>query len=171
MTTLRSFGEASTLVYAHRDVRSSGLFQKVQFAYHAAIVELWSHVRTVRVLVEEIGGYRRCFLGVGPALEMKVLNYGINQLRLCKLYSPVAEVLNLNAQEVTDVSLIINSEAVSACSQVHDDGIDRASVGAEDDAVIDVDQEDDCPAAVKTWIEGAWLETYFLHALVHVFIP
>ena len=116
MTTIRSFGKASTLVHAHQDVWSSGLFQKVQFAYHAAIVELWSHIRTVCVLMEEIGGYRWCFLGVGPALEVKVLNDRINQLQLCKLYGPVAKFLKLNAQEVTDFSLIINGEAVGACS-------------------------------------------------------
>ena len=92
-------------------------------------------------------------------------------LSLCKLYGPVAEFLNWNAQEVTDVSLIINGEVVRACSQVHDDGINRASVGTEDDAVVDVDEEDHCPAVVKTWIEGAWLETDFLHALVYVFVP
>ena len=140
---LRSFGEASTLVHAHRDVRMSGLLQKVQFAYHAAIVELRSHVQTVCVLVKEIGGYCRCFLGVGPALELKILNDGINQLRLCQLYSSITEFLNLDAQEVTDVSLIVNSEVVGACAQVCDDGIDRASVRAEDDAVVNVDQEDD----------------------------
>ena len=76
-------------------------------------MELWSHVRTVCVLVEEIGGYRQCFLGIGPAPEIKVLNYGINQLRLCELYSSVTEFLNLDAQEVTNVSLIINSDVGS----------------------------------------------------------
>ena len=105
-------------------------------------MELRSHVRTFRVRVEEIGGNRQCFLGVGPALEMKILNDGIDQLRLCQLYSAIAEILNLDAQDVTDVALIINGEAVGARSQqVHD--VDRVSVGAEDDAVLDVEQEDD----------------------------
>ena len=90
----------------------SGLLQIVQFAYHVAIVELWSHVQTVRVLVEEIRGYRWCFLGVRPALEMKILKDGMNQLRLCQLYSSVAEFYNLDAQEVTDVALDINGDAV-----------------------------------------------------------
>ena len=161
----------STLVHTHRDVWWSGLFQEVQFAYHTMIVELWSHILTICVLVEEIGWYCRRFVGVGPTVEVKVLHDGIDQLQLHKLYGSVAEFLNLDTEEVTDVSLIINGEVVRACSQVRDDGIDRVSVGTEDDAVVNVDKEYDRPAVVKTWVKSTGLETNFLHALVHVFVP
>ena len=90
---------------------------------------------------------------------------------MCKLYGPVAEFLDLDAQEVTDDSLIINGEAVRAGSQVHDDGIDQAAIRTENNAVVDVDKKYNVSMVVKTWIEGAWLETDFSHALIHVFVP
>ena len=92
---------------------------------------------------------------------MQVFNDQVNQLRLCKLYGAIAELLNLDAQEVPDVSLIINGESVRACMQVRDDGVYRMDVGIEDDAVV----------VIETRIESARLEANFLHALVHVFVP
>ena len=107
MTMLWSFGEVSTLVHTNGDVRMCGLLQKIKLANHTAIVKLRSHVRTVRVLMEEIGGHGRCFLDVGAAPEMKILNDRINQLWLHQLDGSVTEFLHLYAQEVTNVALVI----------------------------------------------------------------
>ena len=102
---------------------------------------------------------------------MQIFNDRVNQLRLCKLYGAIAELLNLDAQEVPDVSLIIHGESVRPCAQVCDDGVYRVVIGTKDDAVVYVDEEDDFHVVIETRIEGAGLETNFLHALVHVFIP
>ena len=60
---------------------------------------------------------------------------------------------------------------MGAGTQVHDYFVERAPVGTKNDAVVYVDEKDDISAVVQTWIEGAWLETDFLHALDHVFVP
>ena len=92
---------------------------------------------------------------------MQVLNDSINQLRLHKLYGPARESLNLNAQKVAYVPLIINSETMAARSQVCDHCIDRGPVGTKNIAVVDVDQEDDVSTIVQTWVQGTRLETDF----------
>ena len=74
--------------------------------------------------MEEIGRHCRNFLGIETALEMKILNDGVNQLWLCQLNGSVSECLHLYAQEVTDVAFVIYSESVGACTQVRADGID-----------------------------------------------
>ena len=51
-------------------------------------------------------------------------------------------------------------EILSAVAQVCDDLINGFVVGAEDDAIIDVDQEDDGLTVVQARVELAWRETY-----------
>ena len=102
---------------------------------------------------------------------MQIFINQINQLRLCELYGAITELLDLDAQKVPDVTLIIHGVPVRAFTQVHDNGVYRVFVGTEDDAVIYVDEEDDFFTVIETWIEGARLEAIFLHDLVHVFIP
>ena len=60
--------------------------------------------------------------------------------------------LHLNAQEVTNVALVIDGEALVACTQVSDDGIEGPIIGAKDNTVVDVDQEDDWPTVIETWV-------------------
>ena len=54
---------------------------------------------------------------------------------------------------------------------VSDHLIDGPIVRAENDAVINVDQEDYGPTVIETWVKFAWREADFVHALVHVFVP
>ena len=81
--------------------------------------------------------------GTAGVSGMKILSDGINKLRLCQLYSSITEALNLYAQEVTYVALVIDGEAVGAGTQVRDNSVGRSSIRAKDNAVVDVDQEDD----------------------------
>ena len=55
---------------------------------------------------------------------------------------------DLNAQDVTYVHLIINSEAMGARPQVRDHCIDRRPVGTKNNAVVDVDSRKDAPLIV-----------------------
>ena len=102
--------------------------------------------------MEEIGGYCWCFLGVISALEMKIINDGVNQLRLRSLDGSVIEFLHLYAQEVPNVALVIDGESLGACMQVSDHCINGPIIEAKDNTVIDVDQEDDWPTVIETWV-------------------
>ena len=100
-------------------------------------MELRRHFLAFSILVEQVSWYRWCFLGVGPTLQVKVLNDGVDQLRLRKLYGSIPELLYLYAKEVTDVPLVIDGKTVRASPEVRHDGVNRRSIRAEDDAIID----------------------------------
>ena len=82
MTTHWVLGEASALVYAHRDVWPCGLLQEVQFTNDTVVVKVRRHVRAIGVLMEQIRSHCRCCLGVGSTLKVQILDYRINHLRL-----------------------------------------------------------------------------------------
>ena len=78
VTLLRALREVSAFVYADGDIWPCGLLQEVQFADDVVVVKIRRHIWTVGVLTEQIGGHSWCSLGVGPALQVQILNDGFD---------------------------------------------------------------------------------------------
>ena len=96
---------------------------------------------------------------------------GVNELRLCEDNRSIVLFLYLASHEVANFPLIIEGEILSAVVQLGDDLINGFVVGAKDDLIIDVDQEDDGLMVVQARVELARRKTDRLHPLVHVLIP
>ena len=79
--------------------------------------------------------------------------------------------LDLYAQKVADVALIIDSALVGVCAQICDNLIDGLAAWPQNKAIVNVDQEHDGPTVVEARIELAQLEADFAHSLVHEIVP
>ena len=76
------------------------------------VMEVWRHVWAVGILVQHLGGDGRRGFRVGPALQVQVLYYGIDEVRLGQNNGSVVQSLDLDPQEITNFSLVINGEVL-----------------------------------------------------------
>ena len=92
-------------------------------------------------------------------------------MRLCQYNGPIVPFSYLNSQEIANFPLVVEGELLSAVAQVSNDLINGFIIGTEDDAIINVDQEDDGLAVIQARVELARGKTNRLHPLVHVLVP
>ena len=69
---------------------------------------------------------------------MQIFDDGVNELQLSQPNGSIVLLLDLNSQNVANVALIIDGEALGAGMQVSDYPIDGPIVRAKHDAVIDI---------------------------------
>ena len=111
-------------------------------------MEVWSHLRTIGVLMEQTccDGWR--FLGIGSALQVQVFDDRVDELWLHQHDGPILMVLYLNAQKIANITLIINGEMEGAGTQVGNDLIDGLTAWTKNDAVVNINQEHYGPMVV-----------------------
>ena len=84
---------------------------------------------------------------------------------------PHLHVFGFESPKSPNVSVIIDREALRAVAQVIDYFVNGSVVGAKNDAVVDIRQEDHRAAVIKARVKFAWCKANFAHSPVHVLIP
>ena len=79
-------------------------------------MEIRCHLGTACILVKQTGHYRRHFLVIGTRLQVKIFDDLVNELRLHQQNRPIFLFLDLDAQKIADITLIIDSELSGAGS-------------------------------------------------------
>ena len=93
---------------------------------------------TIVILIKQSRCDGWCFLCIGPTLKVQILYDRVDELWLCQHDGAVLLLLHLDAQEITDVTLIIDCEVPGATAQVGEHLIDGLFVWAKHNAVVNI---------------------------------
>ena len=133
----------------------------VQFASQDLMQKTLCHWRRRRISINV-----KCIVA-----QTKKLQQAINEKRLRELKGVWAKLRDFNSQEFIHIALISQLEILRTCLHGCNKAVNRCLSRADDDAIINVGEQDHVVLEVQAWIDARRLEATVYQALLSFLKP